>query len=225
MQFLGDVAGAIAQSIKLPAEPTASIASSPSRTASSRRRPTCSASARSRTCSRPSRTTMPKTAPRSPASCRSRSTASSASKGDVDFFKFKAKKDQVVRLQRLRPPPALAARPGADHLRRHRQAASRPTTTPAAPTATSASPLPADGEYTIRSATTSAQGGPDYVYRVEVDAGAAEAVAGIPLVAANSQERQAIVVPRAIASPRSSARRGATSAATSRSPRRTCPRA
>ena len=168
---------------------------------------------------------MPQAATAPPASCRSRSTASSARRGDTDFFKFTAKKDQVfdinVYARRLRSPldPVLVVCDAAG-------TASRPTTTPADRTAISASPRPPTASTRLRSTTTSSSGGPEYVYRVEVTPVAPKLTLAIPLVAANSQERQTIVVPTGTASPRWSARRARTSRGDVHARRRrTCPRA
>ena len=114
---------------------------------------------------------------------------------DVDCFKFRAKKDQVldvtVYARRVRSPlDAVLAITDATG----KGVGSSDDST--GPDSYQRFTAPADGEYTIVVRDHLLQGGPEYVYRVEVVPVQPKLAVSIPPVANNSQERQTIVVPR-----------------------------
>jgi hypothetical protein len=115
--------------------------------------------------------------------------------GDVDHFRFKAKAGQVFDLnvfaRRLRSPldPVLAVFDATGKL-----IAENDDT--AGPDSYLRFTSPAEGEYIVRVHDQLHGGGPEYVYRVEMVPVQPRLDLSIPLVAANSQERQTIVVPR-----------------------------
>jgi hypothetical protein len=118
-----------------------------------------------------------------------------AAPGDADCFKIKAKKDQSfdvnVYARRLRSPldSVLAIYDAAG-----KALASNDDTN--GPDSYIRFAAPADGEYTIAIHDQLLAGGADYVYRIEVVPVQPQLGLAIPLVAANSQERQTVVVPR-----------------------------
>ncbi|HEV2292360.1 MAG TPA: PPC domain-containing protein [Tepidisphaeraceae bacterium] len=116
-------------------------------------------------------------------------------KGDVDFFKVAAKKDQTfdfnVYARRLRSPLDSVI-----HIFDAAGKVLNGNDDNQSPDSYQRFTFPADGEYTIRIYDQLYDGGPDYVYRIEVSPITPAATLGIPLITANSQERQTIVVPR-----------------------------
>ena len=117
------------------------------------------------------------------------------SKGDIDFFKITAKKDETfdfnVYARRLRSPldPVL-------HIFDAAGKALNGNDDNGGPDSYQRFKFPADGEYTIRVYDHLNDGGPEFVYRIEARPITPAVTLGIPLVTANSQERQALVVPR-----------------------------
>ena len=115
--------------------------------------------------------------------------------GDVDFFRFKAKKDQVLDInvyaRRVRSPldPVLTVCDASGNA-----LASNDDT--GGPDSYLRFTVPADGDYCIKVADQLGAGGSEYVYRVEVTPVQPKLLVTIPPVANNSQERQTIVVPR-----------------------------
>ena len=116
--------------------------------------------------------------------------------GDSDWFKFAAKKDQVLDInvyaRRLRSPldPVLNIFHAADG----KQIQGNDDNN--GPDSYYRFTAPADGEYVLRVKDHLDRGGEEFVYRVEVTPVEPKLVLTIPLVANNSQERQTIVVPR-----------------------------
>lgn len=115
--------------------------------------------------------------------------------GDTDWFRFRAKKDQQLDIhvyaRRLRSPvDSTLAIGDADG----KQLASNDDT--GGPDSYLRFAVPADGDYTLWIADHLQAGGADHVYRIEVTPVQPRLALSIPLVSANSQERQAIVVPR-----------------------------
>lgn len=116
-------------------------------------------------------------------------------KGDVDFFKFTAKKDQIfdfnVYARQLRSPldPVL-------HIFDAAGKALGGNDDSGGPDSYQRFTFPADGEYAIRVYDHLRNGGPEYVYRIEAKPVMPAVALGIPLITQNSQERQTIVVPR-----------------------------
>jgi hypothetical protein len=116
-------------------------------------------------------------------------------KGDVDWFRFKAKKDQQLDVNIY----ARRIRSGLDPIlvicdAKGNGIASNDDS--AGPDSYLRFAVPADGEYTLYVTDHLQRGEADFVYRVEVVPARAAVAVAIPLVAANSQERQTIVVPR-----------------------------
>jgi hypothetical protein len=115
--------------------------------------------------------------------------------GDGDWFKFTAKKDQPLDVQvyarRLRSPldPTMSIHDAAGK----RLAGNDDTN---GPDSYARFQPPADGEYLVRVADHLGGGAPDHVYRVEVTPVRPKVALTVPLVAPNSQDRQAIAVPR-----------------------------
>ncbi|MEO6435418.1 MAG: pre-peptidase C-terminal domain-containing protein, partial [Tepidisphaeraceae bacterium] len=118
-----------------------------------------------------------------------------ASTGDVDHFRITAKAGQVFDLsvyaRRLRSPldPVLAVFDATGKVLAENDDTNGPDSY-------LRFAVPADGEYIIRVHDQLHGGGPQYVYRVEMVPVQPRLDLSIPLIAANSQERQAIVVPR-----------------------------
>lgn len=115
--------------------------------------------------------------------------------GDVDCFKFSAKKGQQFEVEcfarRLRSPldPVMnlytaegKSIAGNDDSR--------------GPDSYVRFTVPADGEYIVRVTDHLSRGGPEFVYRVEFQPTEPALSLGIPRVARYSQQRQQIVVPR-----------------------------
>ena len=115
--------------------------------------------------------------------------------GDVDFFKFTAKKDQPldihVRARALRSPldPVLVVHDAAG-----KGLANNDDT--AGPDSYLRFTPPEDGEYAVSVRDHLRGGGEEYVYRIEVMPVSPQLTLSIPLVQPNSQERQTITVPR-----------------------------
>jgi hypothetical protein len=116
-------------------------------------------------------------------------------KGDIDFFRFKAAKDQTfdfkVYARALRSPldSVLCIYDGQG-----RQLASNDDS--GGPDSYLRFRIPADGEYCISVTDQIRRGGPDFTYRVEVTPVQPELVLAMPQPVKDSQERQTIVVPR-----------------------------
>ena len=115
--------------------------------------------------------------------------------GDVDFFKFHAKKDQALDIhvyaRRVRSPldPLMDLCDGNGKLIASNDDA-------VGPDSYLRWQVPADGDYLVDVRDHLREGGPDYVYRIEITPVAPSIGVSIPLVSANSQERQALVVPK-----------------------------
>ena len=118
-----------------------------------------------------------------------------AEKGDVDFYRFKAKKDQVLDInvyaRRVRSPldPVLSVCNADGGV-----VASNDDT--GGPDSYLRFTVPADGEYLIKLADHLGAGGGEYVYRAEMTPVLPKLVVTIPPVANNSQERLTVVVPK-----------------------------
>ncbi|RMG35259.1 MAG: peptidase [Planctomycetota bacterium] len=115
--------------------------------------------------------------------------------GDVDLFKFQAKKGQVFDIECY----ARRVRSPLDPVVNLYYANGRGITgndDSRGPDSYFRVTIPADGEYVIRVADHLGRGGPDFVYRLEFHAPKPELTLGIPRVARYSQYRQWIVVPR-----------------------------
>lgn len=115
--------------------------------------------------------------------------------GDIDFFKFTAKKGQVFEVEcfarRVRSPldPVVnvykvggGSVAGNDDSR--------------GPDSYFRLTVPEDGEYAVRVTDHLSRGGPEFVYRIEFLPVKPSLTLGIPRVARYSQDRQRIVVPR-----------------------------
>jgi hypothetical protein len=114
-------------------------------------------------------------------------------KGDVDFFKITAKKDQTIDFsvyaRRLRSPLDSVL-----HVFDATGKVLNGNDDNAGPDSYQRFTFPADGEYCIRVYDQLYDGGPEFVYRVEAKPVTPVVTLGIPLITANSQERQTIVV-------------------------------
>ncbi len=115
--------------------------------------------------------------------------------GDVDYFKFTAKKGQVFDYECY----ARRIRSGLDPimtLHRADGGAIASNDDSRGPDSYLRATIPADGEYLISVRDHLGKGAPDYVYRVELTPPKPFLTIGIPRVARYSQYRQWIVVPR-----------------------------
>ena len=115
--------------------------------------------------------------------------------GDIDFFRFKAKKDQVLDIRVI----ARQLRSPLDSvlvLYNAQGGGMASNDDSGGPDSYLRFTAPADGEYLVSVTDHLHQGGPDYTYRIEITPVRAGATLSIPEVNVNSQERQNIAVPR-----------------------------
>lgn len=115
--------------------------------------------------------------------------------GDVDCFRVSAKKDQVFDIQLY----SRRLRAGLDSvLTIHNLDGAGITGNDdsGGPDSYIRFQVPADGDYVIRVTDHLGKGRPDYVYRVEFQPVTPSLTLSIPQVARNSQDRQAIAVPK-----------------------------
>ncbi|MEA2707931.1 MAG: hypothetical protein QOF78_532, partial [Phycisphaerales bacterium] len=192
--FVGDAAGVIKQTLKLPTEPTPDhrvIAEQNGEIAPSPNFLRVSAFANTNEIEPNNDVKSATTAVALPAAFNGAITA----KGDTDWYKFTAKKDQALDIhvyaRRLRSPLDSTLAIGDST---GKNLAGNDDT--AGPDSYLRFAAPADGQYTLWIADHLGGGGADYVYRIEVTPVQPRLALAIPLVAANSQERQTIVVPR-----------------------------
>jgi hypothetical protein len=116
--------------------------------------------------------------------------------GDADWFKFTAKKGQALEIavyaRRLRTPVDSVL-----SVYDSKGGSLSSNDDGAGSDSTAKFNAPADGDYFLRVSDHLKQGGPDYVYRVEVTTSQPSVALNIPQVARNdSQSRQYIAVPR-----------------------------
>lgn len=115
--------------------------------------------------------------------------------GDIDFFKFQAKKDQTLEIEcyarRIRSP--LDAVVNLYDAKSRRVAGNDDSR---GPDSYFRYKFPADGDYYISITDHLSRGGADFVYRIEMLPVSPSLELGIPRNARYSQERQRIVVPR-----------------------------
>ncbi len=115
--------------------------------------------------------------------------------GDIDFFRFKAKKDQVLDVRVI----ARVLRSPLDSvltLYNAQGGGIASNDDSGGPDSYLRFTAPSDGKYCISVTDHLHQGGPDYTYRVEVTPVKATLALNIPEVNVNSQERQTIAIPR-----------------------------
>lgn len=115
--------------------------------------------------------------------------------GDVDFFKFHAKKGQVFEVECY----ARRVRSALDPVMNLYYANGRGITgndDSRGPDSYFRFSVPADGEYVLRVTDHLGRGGPDFVYRVELQTVKPKLTLGIPRVERYGQYRQTIFVPR-----------------------------
>jgi hypothetical protein len=116
-------------------------------------------------------------------------------KGDTDFFRFKGKKgeeyDFRVYARALRSPLDSVL---AIYDSKGKQLASNDDS--GGPDSYLRFRFPADGDYYISVTDQIKRGGPDYTYRVEVTPVQSELVLSMPEVVKDTQERQTIAIPR-----------------------------
>jgi hypothetical protein len=116
--------------------------------------------------------------------------------GDADWFKFTAKKGQSIEIavyaRRLRTPVDSVL-----NVYDSKGGNISSNDDGAGSDSTAKFNVPEDGDYFVRVSDHLKQGGPDYVYRVEITKGQPGVTLNIPQVARNdSQSRQYIAVPR-----------------------------
>ena len=115
--------------------------------------------------------------------------------GDVDFFKFTATKGQVFDVEcyarRIQSPvdPVM-------HVYKPDNGALASNDDSRGPDSYVRITIPEDGEYKVRVTDLLGKGGPDYIYRVELNPVVPSLSLGIPRVARYSQDRQRIYVPK-----------------------------
>jgi len=115
--------------------------------------------------------------------------------GDIDFFKFTAKKGQVYDVEcyarRIQSPvdPVI-------HIYKPDNGVLGSNDDSRGPDSYVRITIPADGEYKLRVTDLLGQGGPEYIYRVELNPIVPTLSLGIPRVARYSQDRQRVYVPR-----------------------------
>ena len=116
-------------------------------------------------------------------------------KGDVDFFKFTAKKgdefDVNVFARRLRSPLDSVL-----EIYDEKGARLQQNDDSAGPDSYLRWKVPADGTYSIAVKDQLKRGGPTFIYRVEIAPVKAEVALWLPEMQQNTQERQTIVVPK-----------------------------
>lgn len=115
--------------------------------------------------------------------------------GDVDFFEFEAKKNQVYEVECY----ARRIRSNLDPIMHIFDASGKSLVSnddSRGPDSYVQFKVPADGKYTVRIMDHLRRGQKDFVYRIEFTPTEAKLALGIPQVARYSQYRQAIFVPR-----------------------------
>ena len=115
--------------------------------------------------------------------------------GDIDFFRFKAKKDQVLDIHVI----ARQLRSPLDSvlvLYNAQGGGMASNDDSGGPDSYLRFTVPADGEYLVSVTDHLHQGGPDYTYRIEITPVKPSLRLSIPEVNVNSQERQNIAIPR-----------------------------
>lgn len=115
--------------------------------------------------------------------------------GDVDFFKFTATKGQVFDVEcfarRIQSPvdPVM-------HIYKPDNGVLASNDDSRGPDSYARITIPADGEYKVRITDLLGKGGPEYIYRVELNPVVPSLSLGIPRVARYRQDRQRIYIPR-----------------------------
>jgi hypothetical protein len=118
-----------------------------------------------------------------------------AERGDIDVFKFTAKKGQVFDVEcyahRIQSPvdPVM-------HIYKPDNGVLASNDDSRGPDSYARITIPADGEYKLRVTDLLGMGGPEYIYRVELNPVVPGLSLGIPRVARYSQNRQRIYVPK-----------------------------
>ncbi len=115
--------------------------------------------------------------------------------GDIDFFRFNAKKGQVFDVEcyarRIQSPvdPVM-------HIYKPDNGVLASNDDSRGPDSYARITIPVDGEYKVRVTDLLGQGGPEYIYRIELTPVTPSLSLGIPRVARYQQDRQRIYVPR-----------------------------
>lgn len=115
--------------------------------------------------------------------------------GDIDFFRFTARKGQVFDVEcyarRIHSPvdPVM-------HIYKPDNGVLASNDDSRGPDSYARITIPADGEYKVRVTDLLGQGGPDFIYRIELTPVTPTLSLGIPRVARYQQDRQRIYVPR-----------------------------
>lgn len=195
VQFLADVGGPIAQTIKLPAIPTRLIELLPEQNGLTSPSPNFVRASPFPNVLEVEPNNDAATATRYEGELPVAFNGIVNQPGDVDFFRFKAKKDQALDIhviaRQLRSPldsvlTLYNAQGGG-------MASNDDSGGPDSYLRFSA---PSDGEYVVSVTDHLHQGGPDYTYRIEITPVKPTLALSIPEVNVNSQERQTIAIPR-----------------------------
>ncbi len=195
LQFLADVGGPISQTIKLPTTPTPIIPLLPEQNGLTAPSPNFARASPFPNVLEVEPNNDPATATRYDGELPVAFNGIISQPGDIDFFRFKAKKDQALDIhviaRQLRSPldsvlTLYNAQGGG-------MASNDDSGGPDSYLRFSA---PADGEYLVSVTDHLHAGGSDYTYRIEITAVKPGLALSIPEVNVNSQERQTIVVPR-----------------------------
>ena len=193
--FVGDVAGPIAQSVKLPAEPSARFGLFAEQNGQISPSPCFLRVSPFANVLEAEPNNDPSTATKAPGDLPLAFNGIIEKDKDADFFRFAAKKGQVLDVRvfarALRSPldPVLVIHDGKGN-----GLASNDDS--GGPDSYLRFAVPADGEYVFQVYDHLLRGSADAVYRVEVAPVQPALALSIPLVANNSQERQTVVVPK-----------------------------
>ncbi len=195
VQFLADVGGPIAQTIKLPAAPTPSIELLPEQNGLTAPSPNFIRASPFPNVLEVEPNNDVATATRYDGDLPVAFNGIISQPSDIDFFRFKAKKDQALDIhviaRQLRSPLDSVLT-----LYNAQGGGMASNDDSGGPDSYIRFSPPADGEYVISVTDHLHQGGPDYTYRIELTPVKPALTLSIPEVNVNSQERQTIVVPR-----------------------------
>ncbi|MDB5355250.1 MAG: peptidase [Phycisphaerales bacterium] len=195
LQFIGDVAGPIAQTIKLPTESTASFELFPEQDGLIAPSPNRIAVSTFANVLEKEPNDDPKTATVAEGELPLALNGIIDHPGDIDFFRFKAKKGQALHIRVI----ARALRSPLDSVLAlyNAQGGQMAANDDAgSPDSYLRFDPPADGEYIVSVTDHLKAGGPEYAYRVEITPIKPALTFTIPQYSQNSQERWTVPVPR-----------------------------
>ncbi len=195
LQFIGDVAGPIAQTVHLPDVPAARINLFALQDGLSAPSPNFVRASPFPNVLEVEPNNDPKTATVAKMPLPLAFNGVISAPGDIDYFRFTAKKDQAIEVRviarQLRSPlDSVLTIYNADG------GGMASNDDAGGPDSYLRFNPPADGDYLLSVTDQLHQGGIDYTYRVELTPVAPQLFVTIPSVQQNSQERQAIAVPR-----------------------------